>query len=155
MKSAAQGELIENIPWNPISAVVLLTSWLNLKSLDDWELHGINKNESTNSRDAADGQRDVEDAFSSEDEDAGKSERQAEDSAARQSEGRTAGHSMNYSQSDVLSQSEREDGSHGVSDGGHDDGQQHLDDGDAEGMDAEQEAELGGFDSGSDLSDIY
>ncbi|KAA8912579.1 hypothetical protein FN846DRAFT_916649 [Sphaerosporella brunnea] len=91
MKVRAQGELIENIPWNPSSAVVLLTSWLNLKSLDDWELHGINKNESTNSWDADDGQRDVEDAFRSEDEDedAGKSERQAEDSAARQSEART------------------------------------------------------------------
>ncbi|KAA8908518.1 hypothetical protein FN846DRAFT_906126 [Sphaerosporella brunnea] len=65
LKSWARGDL------NSIIAVLLLKGWLNPKSLDDWELRGIN-NHSTNIRDAADGQRQVEDAFSSEDEDAGK-----------------------------------------------------------------------------------
>ncbi|KAA8907674.1 hypothetical protein FN846DRAFT_1012350 [Sphaerosporella brunnea] len=74
---------------------------------------------------------------------------------AGQSESRAACHRTGYSQSDLPSRREHGDGARSVGDGRHGDGQEHPDEGDGEGMDADHEAELEGLDSGSDLSDIY
>ncbi|KAA8895879.1 hypothetical protein FN846DRAFT_911263 [Sphaerosporella brunnea] len=78
--------------------------------------------------DTVDGQREVEDACSSEDEDAAQSEGHADGSAAGQGEVEAS------RQSKVpiaLASSERVDAAHNI-------GHQHPDKGDAEGMDAEK-----------------
>ncbi|KAA8892712.1 hypothetical protein FN846DRAFT_914991 [Sphaerosporella brunnea] len=126
------------------AAVLLLRSWLNYKTCDDWELHGLNNNSTT--RDALDELEQEEYTSSSEGEGAG--DMGEEDTDAGQNEGYSQGPAAGQSQGAARGDCDHGDGP-GAAGYGQDQDVYNVD-----GMGAELEAAQEGFDSGSELSDI-